>query len=213
VPFLNSDLSAGQHYIYWAILRKNMKRILIFILLSLAISAPACAAASATTPATKSAVTPPPHSTTADTNHWLYVGAQLGDSVVGGLLGLQINKMYSVEVRYDYTDTVYLPNNTVKSSSTGIAGVAMFPLKLTDMEPFFVFAKVGYERTKVESTTTDPGIPGFFDPTTTVTTTVRKRVTVGAGAQYDFTRNVSGRIGWNAIGSDHSANIAAIYKF
>jgi opacity protein-like surface antigen len=137
----------------------------------------------------------------------------LGDSVVGGLLGLQINKMYSVEVRYDYTDTVYLPNNTVKSSSAGIAGVAMFPLKLTDMEPFFVFAKVGYERTTTESTTTDPGIPTFFPATTTVTTTVRKRVTVGAGAQYDFTRNVSGRIGWNAIGSDHSANIAAIYKF
>jgi opacity protein-like surface antigen len=137
----------------------------------------------------------------------------LGDSIVGGLLGLQINKMYSVEVRYDYKDTVYEPNNTVKSSSTGIAGVAMFPLKLTDMEPFFIFAKAGYERTKVESTTTDPGIPGFFSPTTTVTTTVRKRVVVGAGAQYDFTRDVSGRIGWNAIGSDHSVYLAAIYKF
>jgi opacity protein-like surface antigen len=213
VPFSNSDLSAGQRFFYWAILRKNMERILVFILLSLAISAPAYAAAIATTPTTKTAVTTTPHSASADTNHWLYVGAQLGDSVVGGLLGLQINKMYSVEVRYDYKDTVYEPNNTIRSSSTGIAGVAMFPLKLTDMEPFFVFAKVGYERTKTESTTSDPGIPGFFPATTTVTTTVRKRVTVGAGAQYDFTRNVSGRIGWNAIGSDHSANIAAIYKF
>lgn len=152
--------------------------------------------------------------TSADTIHWLYAGAQVGDSIVGGLLGLQINKMYSLEARYDYVDTLYQPNNTVKSSSVGIAGVAMFPLKLSDMEPFFIFAKTGFERSTVKSTTVDSGLPGIsgFPPTTTATTTIIKRVMVGGGAQYDFSKKVSGRIGVNFIGSDHSVYLAAIYK-
>ncbi len=105
---------------------------------------------------------------------------QLGDSIVGGLLGLQITKTYSLEVRYDYIDTVYQPNTTIKSSSTGVAAVGMYPVKFGDIEPFFIFGKAGYERTTTKSTTFDPGIPGLLLPaTTTVTTTVRKRVTRG----------------------------------
>jgi opacity protein-like surface antigen len=175
-----------------------MEKILFTILMSLVAATPASAATGGST---------------TDTSHWLYVGAQLGDSVVGGLLGLQFTKNYSLEVRYDYIDPVFQPNNKITASSTGAAGVAMFPVKLSGVEPFFLFAKAGYERTKSKSTTFDPGIPGLFPATTSVTTTVRKRVTVGAGAQYDFTNNVSGRVGMNAIGSDHSVYLAAIYKF
>jgi opacity protein-like surface antigen len=181
-----------------------MERILLFILLSFAIAAPACAAPVAAAP---------PHAATADNSHWLYVGAHLGDSVVGGLLGLQFTRKYSLEFQYNYIDTVYQPNTTIKSSSTGVSAVGMFPVQFSGMDPFFIFAKAGYERTKEKSTTSDPGIPGLFPATTTISTTFRKRVTVGAGAQYDFSNNVSGRIGMNAIGSDHSVYLSAIYKF
>jgi hypothetical protein len=212
-----------------------MKQILVAILLSFSIAAPGASAATASSApvpavpvraapaaATQAPTVPtsptaeaaaPARATSADTDRWrLYAGAQLGDSIVGGLVGLQINRMYSLEARYDYVDTVYQPNNTVKSSSVGIAGIAMFPLRLSDMEPFAIFAKAGYERTTDKSTTSDPGLPGLFPPSTTVTTIKRKRVTVGAGVQYDFSKKVSGRIGMNAIGSDHSAYLAAIFK-
>jgi hypothetical protein len=180
-----------------------MERILPISLLSFFIAAPVLAApVAATSNAPKADATR------------LYVGAQLGDSTVGGILGLQINKSYALEARYDYIDTVYQPNTTIKGSSTSIVGIGMYPLKLGDMDPFFIFAKAGYERNTTRSTTNDPGIPAYGLPaTTTVTTTVRKRVVVGAGVQYDFSRDVSGRIGLNAVGSDHSVYLTAIYKF
>ncbi|MFZ2161269.1 MAG: hypothetical protein WAW02_03540 [Sideroxyarcus sp.] len=179
-----------------------MERILPVTLLSIFVVAPVLAAPVAATTSTPKA----------DTTR-LYVGAQLGDSIVGGILGVQINKTYSLEARYDYIDTIYQPNTTIKASSTGIAGLGMYPVKFGDMDPFFIFGKAGYERTTTRTTTTDPGIPGYFSATTTVTTTVRKRVIVGAGVQLDFSRDVSGRIGMNAVGSDHSVYLAAIYKF
>lgn len=193
-----------------------MEKILPVIMLSLAVAAPANAAPLATVPATGAPVavaptTPPPR--VAESNHWMYLGAKLGDSTVGGLLGLQFTKRYSLEFSYDYIDTVYQPNYTVKSSTTGVAAVGMFPVKFGELDPFFIFGKAGYERNTTKATTFDPGIPGLFSSTTTVTTTIRKRVAVGIGAQYDFTRSFSGRIGKNAVGTDHSVYIAAIYKF
>jgi len=201
-----------------------MKQLLVAALLSLAIVAPAASAATArsttadapasTNPAPAPAPSAPVRATPADASHWKpYVGAQLGDSIVGGLMGMQINRTYSLEGRYDYVDPIYQPNHIYKSSSAGISGLAMFPLKLGNMEPFFIFAKAGYERTKDKTTTSDPGLPGFSPPTTTITIIIRKRVTAGAGAQYDFSNNVSGRIGVNAVGSNHTVYITAIYKF
>jgi len=193
-----------------------MKQILFFILLSFTISAPTVnAATSRVTPKAKSPTKakPAPAEPSHNRHRELYVGAQLGDSIVGGLLGITISNIYSLEVRYDYADPVYQPNNTVNSSSVGISGIAMFPLKVKDLEPLFMFAKAGYERSKVESTTNDPGIPGFFPPTTTIIITTRKRVTVGAGLEHDFNKNFSGRIGVNFVGSDHSTYLTAIYKF
>ena len=182
------------------------------------VAAPAAAPAPATLPAKGAAIAAAPATLPAkgaapETSHWLYVGAQLGDSIVGGLLGLQFAKIYSLEIRYDYVDPVIQPNNKVTASSTGAALVAMFPVKFKGVDPFFLFAKAGYERTQSKSTASDPGIPGLFPPSTSVTSTVTNRATVGAGAQYDFTNNVSGRIGINAIGSDHSVYLSAIYKF
>jgi opacity protein-like surface antigen len=186
-----------------------MEKVLLIILMSLvAVASASAATAPAVVPATPVTGVAAP-----DTSHWLYAGAQLGDSIVGGLLGLQFTKSYSLEVRYDYIDPVIQPNNKVTASSTGAALVAMFPVKFSGIDPFFLFAKAGYERKETKSTTSDPGIPGLFPASTSVSSTVTNRATVGAGAQYDFTNNVSGRIGMNAIGSDHSVYLSAIYKF
>lgn len=186
-------------------------------------------APAAATPTT-STQTPPSPSTTpietlASTNtavepkfSRIYLGVQLGDSIVGGLVGLQISKMYSVEARYDYVDTIYLPNSNTKSSNIGISGVALFPLKLSDfklsdMEPFYMFAKAGYERSTVKTTSVDPslGLPGF-PPSNTITTTVKSRLLIGGGGQYDFTKKFSGRVGVNFIGSDNSVYLTVLYK-
>jgi hypothetical protein len=185
-------------------------------------SAPA--AATPTAPVPTSSPIAAPIETPAATNSTvepkfsrIYLGAQLGDSIVGGLVGLQISKMYSVEVRYDYVDTVYIPNSNTKSSNIGLSGVALFPLKLSelklsDMEPFYVFAKTGYERSTVKTTTTDPGLgtPGF-SPTSNTSTIVKGRLLIGGGAQYDFTK-FSGRVGVNFIGSDNSVYLSVLYK-
>lgn len=191
-----------------------MEKILPVILLSLAFAVPASAATASTAPATGTPVVAAPQpARTTDSNHWMYLGAKLGDSTVGGLLGLQFTKRYSLEFSYDYIDTLYQPNYTVKSSTTAVAAVGMFPVKFGDLDPFFIFAKAGYERNTTKATTFNPGIPPLFGSTTTVSTTVRKRAVVSVGAQYDFTRSFSGRIGKNAIGTDHSVYIAAIYQF
>jgi len=194
-----------------------MEKILPVVLLSLAFAVPASAATLGSAPTTGApavaATTPPPAKAT-ESNHWVYFGAKLGDSTVGGLLGLQFTKRYSLEFSYDYIDSIYQPNYTVKSSTTGVAAVGTFPVKFAELDPFFVFAKAGYERNTTKSTAYDPAIPGLpVGSTTTVTTTIRKRAVVSLGAQYDFTRSFSGRIGKNAIGTDHSVYIAAVYQF
>jgi hypothetical protein len=162
-------------------------------------------------PATNVAA-PPDTSPAAKVRPKLYAGTQLGDSIVGVLIGLQLNKKYAVEARYDYLDTLYLPNGNTKSSIISAAGIALFPLSLSNLEPFDLYAKVGYERNTLKTTVVDPGIPPF-PATTTTTTTVRGRVLLGGGIQYQFGDKVNGRVGMNFIGSDHSIYIAALYKF
>lgn len=123
----------------------------------------------------------------------LYFGTQLGDSILGALMGIAISDTYTLEVRYDYKDPVYQPTGKEEGSSLGIAAVALFPVKLDKPEPLFVFAKAGYERTKDKSTTYDPGIPGLptFPASTTATTIVRHRAIIGGGTQYDFSNHLS----------------------
>jgi Outer membrane protein beta-barrel domain len=147
-----------------------------------------------------------------------YVGAQVGDSTIGALLGYQLSKMYSMEVSYDYVD----PTNTVEvsgattrleTSRVGISGLALFPIKFSDMGPMAIYIKVGYARTTDKSTFNDPGIPGLFPATTTVTTTLKTGVTGGAGVQVDLSNSSTARLGVNYVGGDRSVYLAALYKF
>ena len=77
----------------------------------------------------------------------LYVGGQLGDGIAGGLLGLQLNRSFALEARYDYIDTINQPNTTTKSSIVGGAAIGMYPVKIGNLEqPLYRYGKAGYDR-------------------------------------------------------------------
>ena len=153
--------------------------------------------------------TPPP----VTNNSSFYIGAQVGDSTIGALLGYQISKMYAMEIAYDYVDPIYQPNTTLEKSRAGISALALFPVKFNELGPMAIYIKLGYGRTTEKSTVTDPGIPGFLPATTTVTTTLKTGVTGGAGVQVDLSTSTTARLGVNYVGGDRSVYLAAMYKF
>ena len=175
-------------------------------------AAPARTVVAAATPAP--AQTAPARAAAPSSNSGLYLGAQVGDSTVGALLGYQFSRMYAMEVSYDYMDPVYTPTTTLEKSRAGVAGLAMFPLKFSEMGPMALYIKVGYARTTEKLTVNDPGlgIPGF-PATTTVTTTFKTGVTAGAGVQVDLSTSSTARLGVNYVGGDRSVYLAALYKF
>ena len=150
----------------------------------------------------------------AASNAGLYLGAQLGDSTIGALLGYQLSRMYAMEVSYDYVDPKYTPTTSLQISRVGVSGQALFPLRFSEMGPMAIYIKVGYARTTEKYTVNDPGlgIPAF-PATSTVTTTLKTGVTGGAGVQVDLSSNTSARIGGNYVGGDRSVYLAALYRF
>jgi Outer membrane protein beta-barrel domain len=138
------------------------KIITAVLLLSAAVAAPASAADFAT-----SAPTTP-----------FYAGVQVGDATTV-LGGYQIDKMFSAELNYSkYNEYV---------TSTGLYGVALFPLSLKGNVPLSVFAKVGIVRTTVTIKVLG------FDYTDSTTD-----LAWGGGAQYDINKRFSARAGLNA---------------
>lgn len=175
------------------------------------------AAASAPTPTPAPAPTPiVPVRASTPSNSGMYIGAQLGDSSVGMLLGYQLSKMFSMEISYDYVDPVYTTitsqTTTLKRSRAGASGIAMFPIKFNEMGPMAIYIKVGYGRATEQTTVEDSGLGGL-PATTTVTTISTTGVTGGAGVHVDLTSSSSARLGFNVVGSDRTAYLAAMYKF
>jgi opacity protein-like surface antigen len=86
--------------------------------------------------------TPAPASNAIDTGS--YIGAQLGDSSVGLVLGYQFTKMFSMEISYDYFDPLYtraVTTTTAEKNRLGASGLAMFPIKFSDMGPMALYVK------------------------------------------------------------------------
>lgn len=149
----------------------------------------------------------------AASNSGMYIGAQLGDSSVGALLGYQISRMFSMEISYDYVDPVYGPTTKQERSRAGASGLAMFPVKFSEMGPMAIYVKVGYGRSTERFTVNDPGSPPLLPATTSVTTTSTTGVTGGAGIHVDLSNSALVRLGFNVVGSDRSTYLAAMYKF
>lgn len=160
-----------------------MKRIIAAVLLSTAFAAPAFAEDSP-----------------------FYAGVQLGDSYIGAFGGYQIDKMYSAEIHYLDFDTTSFPGpmRSTDVSSIGVSGVAMFPMKLNKAPPFFLFAKLGIERTTAKTTSATPASNITVHDTD---------LTLGGGAQYDFNNKVSARLGLDISGHADSLYLSAILKF
>jgi hypothetical protein len=121
--------------------------------------------------------------------------------------------MFSMEISYDYVDPVYGPTTKQERSRAGASGLAMFPLKFSEMGPMAIYIKVGYGRSTEKFTVNDPGSPPLLPATTSVTTTSTTGVTGGAGIHVDLSSSASVRLGFNVVGSDKSTYLAAMYKF
>ena len=142
-----------------------------------------------------------------------YLGAQLGDSSIGASLGYQISSMFAMELSYDYMDPKYTPTTLSETSRIGASGIALFPIKFSDMGPMAIFVRVGYARTTDKYTVNDPGLGPGFPPTSTVTTTIKSGVQGGAGVQVDLSANTSARLGVHVVGTERSVYMAALYRF
>jgi hypothetical protein len=129
-----------------------------------------------------------------------YVGVQLGDAN-SFFAGYQIDKMLGIEGIY----SSYNSNVT----SIGALGVVRFPMNLTNSPPFYLFGRAGLVRTTVKV----PSICFGALCTPSLSATENDFV-LGAGAQYDFNRNLSARVGADFNGYKNSSlYISGIFKF
>ena len=170
------------------------------------------AAAPTTAPAPVPAPAPKSVAPAAARSSGFYAGAQVGDSTIGALLGYQLSKMYAMEVSYDYVDPVRTPTTSLTIARVGASGLAIFPIKFSEMGPMAIYVKVGYARTTEIYTVNEPAAPPL-PATSSVTTTIKTGVTGGAGIQVDLSSNSTARLGMNYVGGDRSVYLAAMYKF
>ena len=170
--------------------------------------------APAPTPAPVTAARPAtaaPTSSSIDTG--FYIGAQLGDSSVGAVMGYQLTKMFGMEISYDYFDPHYtraITTTTAEKNILGASGLVMFPMKFSEMGPMALYVKVGYARTTDKVTTDDPGPP---TASTYITTTTKTGVTGGAGIHVDMSQSASVRLGVSVVGDQRTTYLAALYRF
>lgn len=175
--------------------------------------APTLAQTPAPAPAPRPA-TPAATSNAIDTG--FYMGAQLGDSSVGAVMGYQFTRMFGMEISYDYFDPIYtraVTVTTAEKNRLGAAALAMFPIKFSEMGPMALYVKVGYARTTDKLTTDDPGLPPSIPSSTFITTTTKTGVTGGAGVHVDMSKSASVRLGVNVVGSERTTYLAALYRF
>ena len=145
-----------------------------------------------------------------------FMGAQLGDSSVGAVMGYQFTKMFGMEISYDYFDPIYtraVTTTIAEKNRLGASALWMFPVKFSEMGPMAIYVKVGYARTTEKVTTDDPGIPPSIPPSTFINTTTTTGVTGGAGIHVDVSQSATVRLGVHAVGSERTTYLAALYRF
>lgn len=146
----------------------------------------------------------------------LYAGLQIGDDSASALFGYQISKMYAIEAHYSKSDSLISHAGVSVDTSTvgaGLVGLALFPMKLNDVLPYFLFAKAGYEHTTNSETYSIPASVTLTLPYSDTIKSSKNQFIVGGGAEYDFNNHVTGRMGVDFIGDNESIYLAAIYKF
>jgi opacity protein-like surface antigen len=146
----------------------------------------------------------------------LYAGIEIGDNSAGALLGFQINQTYAVEMHYLelHSGTTHA-GLTVDTATTeiGVVGIAYFPVKLRDVLPCNLFVKGGYERTNNTDTYSFPASVTFTVPYNDTISSQKNQFIFGGGAEYDYSKNLTGRTGVDFIGSNRMLSLSAIFKF
>jgi long-subunit fatty acid transport protein len=146
----------------------------------------------------------------------VYAGIQIGDSTAGALFGFQINQTYAVEMHYSKSSSnTTHAGLTVDTATTGIGvvGIASFPVKLRDVLPCNLFVKGGYERTNNTDTYSIPTSVTLTLPYTGTISSQKNQFIFGGGAEYDFSKNLTGRTGLDFLGKNRTLNLSAIFKF
>jgi hypothetical protein len=146
----------------------------------------------------------------------MYAGLQVDDNTAGVLFGFRINNAYAVEAHYSksHSSNSYA-GITVDTSKigVGVAGLAMFPMKLNDVLPYNLFLKVGFEHTSSTDTYSIPDSVTLTLPYSGSIDSTKNQALFGGGAEYDFSKNLLGRMGIDFQGKNRSVNLSAIFKF
>jgi hypothetical protein len=146
----------------------------------------------------------------------LYTGLQIDDNAIGILLGHQINRTYAVEAHYSKSSSRTSQDGlTIDTSNVGIGivGIALFPMKLHDVLPYNLFVKAGYEHTSITDTYSIPTSVTLTLPYNGTTNSHKDQLIFGGGAEHDFTKNLTGRMGLDLLGNKRSIYLSAIFNF
>lgn len=142
------------------------------------------------------------------------IGAMVGDSYVGIMGGMKLDKMFSVQARYS---KVLVPDintgvGSIKTNNTniGVDVVALFPLNIPKVPQLSAFAKGGMERVTTDVTTST----NFGGATTSLTVSTSEfKLAIGGGVQYDVNKNFSARAGFGVMGARNDLYFAGVYYF
>ena len=146
----------------------------------------------------------------------LYAGVQADNNALTTLIGYQINKNYAVEAHYTKSESHIVQSGMTSDTytvNTGLAAIAMAPMKLSGGSPYFLFAKAGYVRITKEESYYIPASVTLTLPYSGVETNTENRVIFGGGVQYDFYEHLNGRVGIDAVGDKRYVYLGAIFKF
>jgi hypothetical protein len=146
----------------------------------------------------------------------LYAGIQIDDNTVGALFGYRLNNIFAVEAHYaKSTSSISHAGITLdnKKTGVGVVGIALFPMKLNDVLSYNLFFKAGFEHTTNTDTYSIPDSATLTLPYSNKIDSRKNQSLLGGGAEYDFTKNLMGRMGVDFLGNKRSINLGAIYKF
>lgn len=146
----------------------------------------------------------------------MYAGIQVDDNTAGVLFGFRINNNYAVEAHYSKSKSSNsYAGITVDTSKigVGVAGLALFPMKLNDVLPYNLFLKVGFEHTSSTDTYSIPDSVTLTLPYSGKIDSTKNQALFGGGAEYDFSRYLAGRMGMDFQGKNRSVYLNAIFKF
>jgi opacity protein-like surface antigen len=139
----------------------------------------------------------------------VYAGVLAGDQYLGVLGGYQIDKMFSVEGHYAklLRPDVSFGGTTIKTdiSKVGVDLVALLPWKVQKVPELTFFAKGGLEYVSSKVT--------YSGATNTSISTKETKLTLGGGAQYDVSKNFSGRVGAGVLGYHKELYVSGIFRF